>query len=68
MRRQKNLGSIVHQVLESGNSSTNARVIADILGVVHGDVEVSAHEHALALHARTESDEYGPIAQVQGTQ
>ena len=50
MRRQQNLGAVVYEILEGWYSCTNAGIIADVLGVVHGDVEVRTHEDALALH------------------
>lgn len=43
MAGQQHNGAIVHQVLESGHSSTDAGVVRDDLGLVEGHVQVSTH-------------------------
>jgi hypothetical protein len=49
VRRDDDLGAVVRQVLERVHGRADARVVRDVELLVEGDVEVAAHEHALAL-------------------
>mmetsp|Transcript_13005 Transcript_13005/g.22029 ORF Transcript_13005/g.22029 Transcript_13005/m.22029 type:complete len:479 (+) Transcript_13005:86-1522(+) len=45
----QDLGAVVDEVLDGRDGTTDAGVVGDVLGLVHGHVEVATHEHALAL-------------------
>ena len=49
MGREEDLGTIIKEILEGGDGSTDAGVISNVECLVEGDVEIGTDENALAL-------------------
>ena len=48
VRAEDDLCAVLHEVADGGERADDAVFVRD-LAVLHGDVEVAAHEHALAF-------------------
>lgn len=55
MGGEEHFRAIVHKVLEGRDSSADTCVVGDVAVRIHRHVEVSAHQHSLALHSACQS-------------
>ncbi len=52
MAHEHHLGAVVQQLAQGRQRRAQARVVGDVARVIHGGVEIHAHEHALALRVQ----------------